>query len=249
VRDSLGDRMKRYEAATKTVVPHRQPTIIRVDGKAFHTYTRGLEKPWSWPLASAMDHVAAVLCEQIQNAVMAYVQSDEISVLLHPYRRYQTQAWFDGEIQKCASVAAGIASAEMTAQSRTIFDGEIRPAVFDGRVFVVPNECEANNYFVWRQQDATRNSIQMLARSLYSHKECHLKTCPDLQEMCFQKGQNWNNLPTYWKRGRAIVKGLRWASPGAPWEVNLETPIFSQEPGYVANRLAVWDETKTEAAE
>jgi tRNA(His) guanylyltransferase len=238
VKDAIGDRMKRYEAATRGLIPHRQPTIIRVDGKAFHSYTRGLERPWSQRFADAMDRVAIELCDEIQTAVMAYVQSDEISVLLHPYRRYQSQPWFDGEVQKTVSVAASIAGATMTALSPSLFTA-IRPAYFDARVFVVPNETEAANCFLWRQQDATRNSIQMLARSLYSHKQCDQKNGRELQEMCWQKGHNWNDVPAYWKRGRCVVRvdGI-----GGGWIVDREIPIFSEQPEYITSRLAVDDE-------
>lgn len=209
-KTSLGDRMKGYERTFKTSLPGRMPVVIRVDGKAFHTYTKGLKgepgNPWNRALSDTMDETAEKLVASIQGAEFAYVQSDEISVFVHYYKRFTSQPWFDNEVQKMVSVSAGIASATFTANSSAIWNGEIRPAVFDSRAFVLP-EAEVNNYFIWRQQDAVRNSIQMLARSLYSHKECNNKNTSELQEMTFQKGFNWNNVPGCFKRGTVVYPG------------------------------------------
>lgn len=229
--DSLGDRMKRYEVAARTSLPPRMPAIVRVDGKAFHSYTRGCERPFDGALMDAMDSVALRLCEQIQGAQLAYVQSDEVSVLVHNYKRFASDAWFDNQVQKMTSVAASLAAARMTALSPTVFR-EMREAAFDARAFVLP-EAEVANYFVWRQQDATRNSIQMLARSLYSHRECHLKTCSDLQEMTHAKGANWNDLPVAHRRGRCVVR-----VDGA-WRVDQTPPIFTSDRAYIERLLAV----------
>ena len=241
--DSIGDRMKRYEAATRSVVPYRQPTIVRVDGKAFHSYTRGLERPFCARFADCMDSVAMAMCAQMQNAALAYVQSDEISVIMNPAKGYQTQAWFDGEVQKTVSVSASIAAAVMTGLSEHIF-GKTRPAFFDSRVFVVPDAMEVSNYFLWRQQDATRNSIQMLARSLYSHTQCDKRNVSQLQEMCFAKGSNWNDLPTRWKRGRCVRREVFDLEPGvmrSRWAVDNEIPIFSQAREYITDLLRADD--------
>jgi tRNA(His) 5'-end guanylyltransferase len=202
--DALGDRMKRYEVAMRMVLPPRLPVILRVDGKAFHTYTRGLERPFSAPLMGAMDAVARRLCEEIDGAQCAYVQSDEISILIHSYKRFTSQPWFGNQVQKVVSVAAGLASAEMTAQSLAIF-GEVRPACFDARLMVLP-EGDVVNCFIWRQQDAIRNSVQMLARSLFSHKECHKKSVAELKPMCASAGQPWEDLDTRKQRGRLLLK-------------------------------------------
>lgn len=232
--DSLGDRMKRHEQACRMVLPHRMPVIMRVDGRAFHTYTRGCKRPFDERLMLAMDAVALALVDDIQGAQLAYVQSDEISILIHNYKRHASQAWFDNQVQKMTSVAASIAGATMTARSVDVFD-EMRPATFDARVFVLP-EAEVCNYFIWRQQDAVRNSIQMLARSLYSHRECDRKNGAQLQEMCWQKGQNWNDLPAHHKRGRCVVRG---EGPLAGWTVDREPPTFSERRDYIERHLAV----------
>lgn len=219
--DSLGDRMKAYEGAYKYTLPPRQPTVIRVDGKSFHTYTKGIQRPWCAKLSSAMDEVALQLCKNIQTVQMAYVQSDEISLLLHPYIRYQTQPWFAGEVQKMVSVSASIAATTMTVESEKVF-GKIKPAYFDSRVFVLPTVSEVLNYFLWRQQDATRNSVQMLARSMFSHKECDRKSCEQLKVMCADKGQPWEEVPAYYRHGRGIMR-----DDSGKWSVFKDIDSFS----------------------
>ena len=252
-KTSLGDRMKLYESATEGFLTPRTPIILRVDGKAFHTYTKGLKRPWDLVLNSVMDMTAIELCNHVQGAQIAYVQSDEISILVHGYKTHTSQAYFDGRIQKIVSVVASIAAATFTSESWRIWDegdsvpnkaSRIRPAYFDCRAFVMP-ESEVCNYFLWRQQDATRNSVQSLARALYSHKECNNKNGSQLQDMCMAKGHNWNALPTQYKRGRCIVRqtyeveSSGGASQRTRWAVDEEIPVFSQDREYINKLLAV----------
>jgi len=256
---TLGDRMKKYESAFKATLPNRLPVICRVDGKAFHTYTKGLlKKPgvaYDTKLEEVMNITAMKLCEEIQGAEFAYVQSDEISILIHGYKRFASQGWFDNKIQKMVSVSAAIASATFTLESSRIWNftdkGEVfpnhKPAYFDSRVFVLP-EDDVCNYFAWRQQDATRNSVQMLARSLYSHKECNNKNGSQLQEMTFQKGRNWNDEPTSFRRGRCIVRKFeQFQPPVGPsvtrqrWAVDSEPPVFTTDREYI-NKYLVTEE-------
>lgn len=228
--DSLGDRMKRYEESFRPVLPRRMPLIIRVDGKAFHSWTRGLERPFCALLSDAMDEAAFQLCGQIQGAQFAYVQSDEISVLVHSYKTLESQPWFGNEQQKIVSVSASIAATTLTMMSPFLFD-RMKPALFDARAFVVP-ENDVCNYFIWRQQDATRNSVQMLAQSLYSHKQLHGKNTSELQEMCFQKGHNWNDLPSGYRRGRAV-----WRKYGDGFIIDRTIPIFTQDRAFIESHL------------
>jgi len=244
-KTSLGDRMKIYEGAFRQSLPIRMPVILRIDGKAFHTYTASCERPFDERLISAMDNVGIALCEQIQGAQIAYVQSDEISVLVHNYKRFSSTPWFENQIQKMVSVSASIAAGYMTALSPTIF-GETKIAAFDARAFVLP-ESEVCNYFLWRQQDATRNSVQMVARSLYSHSQLDGKNSAELQEMIFLKtGKNWGNYPTYQKRGRCIVKETYLVAdsvaPRSKWGVDDEIPLFSEDRGYINQHLEVVEE-------
>lgn len=209
MKDELGDRMKaQYEDRTRFFLPRRTYAIIRVDGKAFHTLTKGFQKPFDKTLMEIMDNTAIAMCEEIQGARFAYVQSDEISILLTDFASIQTNAWFDGNVQKMCSVAASCATLAFN-RELTLKNGGPAfgyKAMFDARVFTIPDPIEVENYFIWRQNDATRNSIQMAARAIYSHKELEGKNVSQLQELIHQKGINWNNYNSGEKRGRCIVK-------------------------------------------
>jgi len=208
------------------------PLIVRVDGRAFHTWTRGFERPFDERIIDWMNGVATYLCHEIAGAQFAYVQSDEVSVLVHNYKRHETQPWVNNRIQKIVSLSASVAASTMTILSE-------KTAEFDARAFVLP-ESEVANYFLWRQQDATRNSIQMLARSLYSHKECDRKNTSQLQEMCFQKGKNWNDLPTSLKRGRCAVRYDVVPECSIGFTIDNEIPIWKGEGrSYVERYLAI----------
>lgn len=221
--DPLGDRMKKYEDAYRMHLSPRMPVIIRVDGKAFHTLTRGCERPFDVNLGACMDSTATALLDEVQGARFAYVQSDEISLFLCNYNTFQSQSWFDNNIQKMVSISAAVAATNFT-----LCWGKNEPVYFDSRVFILP-ENEVCNYFLWRQNDATRNSIQMVAQSMFSHKELHGKSCGDLQEMMFQKGTNWNEFKAYWKRGRVVTKE----------GVDENIPVFSQDRAYIEKFMGV----------
>lgn len=212
MKDDLGKRMKeQYEQRTRTYLPRRTYTIIRLDGKAFHTFTRGMKKPYDEIFMGMMDKTALALCAEIQGCKMVYVQSDEISLLLTDFGKITTDAWFDGQVQKMVSVAASIATAHFNVLN-SLYQIEvekkewhdIKIAMFDARVFTIPDPVEVENYFIWRQKDAVRNSISMHAQSLYSHKELNGKSQADMHDMIHAKGENWNNLPNGFKRGRTF---------------------------------------------
>lgn len=228
MHDSLGDRMKRqYEDRTRFMLPRRTFTILRVDGKAFHTFTRHCQKPYDAHLAGALDEAAAELCREAQGSCFAYVQSDEISVLLTDFATITTEAWFDGNIQKIVSVAASC----VTAAFNTSYGGD---ALFDCRAFTIPDPIEVENYFIWRQQDAVRNSIQGLAQAHFGQKQLHGLNVNELQELLFrEKGINWNDLPVNQKRGRVVryVEGGR-------WRVDSEPPTFTQDRAYLRALIA-----------
>lgn len=247
MNDSLGDRMKlNYENRTRFSLPLRANTIIRVDGKAFHTYTRGLTRPFDIGLINDMDGTAIYLCKNIMGCKFAYVQSDEISLFITDYDQLNTQAWFDNNLQKMTSVSASMATRafnELRLQRLGI--DRMKWAEFDSRVFQIPMSQEVINYFIWRQQDATRNSISAVAQSLYSHKELNGKNSNQLQEMIFQKGINWNDYPIKYKRGRIILKETytkeidpivekSTTSTRTRW-VSVEPPIFTHEPDFLLN--------------
>lgn len=228
MNDELGNRMKdRYETRTRYFLPRRTFTILRLDGKAFHTYTRGLKKPFDNGLSEDIDDAIIAMLPQIQGSVFAYTQSDEISILLTDFATPQTDTWFDGNIQKMSSVAASIITAEFNklryerfgflsrfaklANDQTLesqkTEHKHRLAFFDCRVFTIPDRTEVMNYFRWRQQDCIRNSVSMVAQANFSHKELHGKSQSDMHEMFHQKGINWTtDFTDGEKNGRIIVK-------------------------------------------
>lgn len=215
-KDALSVRQKEfYEIRTRTYLPRRTYTIIRLDGRAFHTYVRGLNKPFDEDLIEAMDSTAIYLCKNIQGAKLAYVQSDEITIVMTDFDTLQTDAWFDGEVQKIVSVSASMATREFNRvriiqqlangiDIKYILNGKL--AEFDSRVFTIPFKEEVLNNIIWRQRDCVRNSISSVAQSLFSHTQLTGKNQSDMQEMCFEKGVNWNDFPEKQKRGRVIVK-------------------------------------------
>lgn len=234
VNDQLGMRMKTYyEAIPKTKLMRRTPVAIRIDGKAFHTFTRGFQKPFDKVLIAAMQNTMRYLCENVQGAVLGYCQSDEITLILQDYATFTTDAWFDYEVQKMCSIAASMATMvfnkcfekEISDYCNNISrdeDGCLDPeqyeqwkkyiaalgkgAMFDARCFNIPKE-EVCNLIYWRQLDATRNSIQMVGQANFSQTELNGKSCNEIQDMLMtQKGINWNDFPTYLKRGSACIR-------------------------------------------
>lgn len=237
MHDNLGNRMKRqYEDRTRAMLPRRTYTIIRCDGKAFHTFTRGCEKPHDQDLANALGVSARALCEEAQGSCFAYVQSDEISVLLTDFATIHTDAWFDGNVQKIASVAASVVTATFAREY-----GRRSGALFDARAFTIPDAVEVENYFIWRQNDAVRNSIQGLAQAHFSPKQLHGMGQSEMHEMLHTKGINWNDLPAYQKRGRAVIY------EDESWRV-VEVPQWTKERDWLVSRVPrlldgrTWDE-------
>ena len=250
MKDSLGDRMKEfYENRTRIFLPRRTYTIIRVDGKAFHTYTRGLDRPFDMKLVEDMDETACYMCKNIQGAKLAFVQSDEISIVLTDFDNLNTDAWYDGNIQKITSISASLATAKFNElrQMRYIknrFDDGVtnvtyrwmelleglKTALFDSRTFTIPTKTEVINYLIWRQQDTVRNSISSVAQYHFSPKELHGKSTNEMQDMIHERGMNWNDFQPKLKRGRLILKEA-YDKDGASrtrW-VSTECPTFTQD--------------------
>lgn len=254
-------RMKeKYESRSQTHLLCGVPVIIRIDGKAFHTYTNHSEKPFDKGLIRDMQQTAVELCKQIQGAKCAITHSDEISILVTDYDTPKTHAWFNYNVQKMVSISASIATAEFNKLrlKRELFENamknddertkygdiisEFRLANLDSRAFNIPKD-QIKSYFVARQRDAVKNSIQSLAQSLYSQKELENKSENQMQELCFQKGHNWNDLSCFEKRGSFICKVERKFTPNPyknkrtgeiiqpgettrkVWEVMEETPM------------------------
>ena len=265
-KTSLGDRMKQYEAVPKNFLMRKNPVIIRLDGKAFHTFTRGFEKPFDKIIETAMTETMLYLCKNIQGCVLGYTQSDEITLVLCDYQKIDTDAWFEYNVQKMVSISAAMATFKFNEVLRDtcwkIFDEagcnftkEVellvkkseKGAFFDARAFSIPRH-EVVNCLIWRQQDATRNSIQALAQSLYSHNELQGINCNKLQDKMFtEKGVNWNDLTTYQKRGACAIQKLvtktsktKGTVTRYSWVIDDEIPIFTQDRSYIEDRITFY---------
>lgn len=232
--DNFGDRMKTYENAFRTHLPRRLPVILRIDGCHFHTYTKGLDKPFDERLAHVFWETGKFLAKEIMGCKLVYHQSDEISILLTNNDKLTTEAWFKNNLQKIVTVAASLA----TAKFNELMRGQIpdQPlATFDCRAWVLPQD-EVTNYFLWRQMDATKNSISMLAQSQFSHRELAGLNGKQLQDkLVLEKQMNWNDLPVWQKRGVCIVRQeyINEDVVRRKWEVDHETPIFSKSREYI----------------
>lgn len=276
--DNLGDRMKGYEGVSRNFLTRRVPAIIRLDGKAFHTFTKGMKKPFDSVLTQTMQETMKYLCENIQGCVLGYTQSDEITLVLTDYATIQTDAWFGYNIQKMCSISASMATSvfnkvfyrsidnyfnqedilstmfgenseskdRLRQYADTLKNALAKGALFDSRAFSIPKE-EVCNCLIWRQQDATRNSIEAVGQANFSHHELHKKTCNMIQEMLWsQRGINWNDFPTELKRGSCCVKrqfeetiddprnpGQKITVCRNRWIIDHEIPIFTQDREYI----------------
>ena len=216
----LGTRMKRYEQTYQQTTPRRAYTLMRLDGRAFHSYLRHAEKPFDPTFVQHMDEVAVALCKEIQGARFAYTQSDEVSLLLTDFDSPQSEPWFGGRVDKMTSISASIASVVMHERRRS---SSLRPQ-FDCRVWSMSDPVEVANYFVWRQRDAVRNSIQMLGQHHFTQAELHCKNTDEIQEMLFQKHRvKWSFLDPEIKRGRVV------AYAAEAWRVSA-APHFTADP-------------------
>ena len=259
-RDALGDRMKKYEYITRTYLVPRMPVIIRLDGKAFHTFTRGFKRPFDEVLISTMQDTTKYLCENIQGCVLGYTQSDEITLVLVDYKKLNSCAWFDNNIQKMCSIAASMATfafnrffvANLNAFYEFNTDIDLteigyhitfseedngkyyeaykkaaeKGAMFDARVFNIPKE-EVCNCVLWRQNDATRNSVEMVAQAHFSHGVLQNKSQSQMQDMLMlEKGINWNDFPVHQKRGSCCIKVQEDEDKRPKWIIDKNIPIF-----------------------
>lgn len=208
-KNNLGNRMKRYENVNRNFLTNRTPVIVRIDGKAFHSFTKGCNKPFDDNIIKAMIEAAKGLANEMQGFKIGYVQSDEASFLLTDYDDINTSAWFDNNINKIVSVSASIFTAHFNdryepSNKKSSCKGK-KLAYFDARAFNVP-ESDVSNYFMWRAKDWERNSLQMFAMSFFSHKQLHLKNRQKIHEMLHLEGKNWYYLADIYKNGTWICK-------------------------------------------
>lgn len=261
MHDDLGDRMKsQYEGRTRYLLPRRTYSLLRVDGRAFHTYTRGLPRPFDEGLTDDMDTTAKALCEAIDGAQLAFVQSDEISVLFTDFATPETNAWFDGNLQKIVSIGASVATVAFNAARAA--RGPLPPAKgwaqFDGRAFTIPDRTEVENYFIWRQQDAIRNSILMVAQSHYSPSAMHGHSTAELRKMLVsEKNVDWASFSARFRNGRVISRKITTSDveytdkrtgelrrvegvARRTWEADA-APVFTEERGFLRQHVPSYE--------
>jgi tRNA(His) guanylyltransferase len=216
--EALDARMKHYEHLCAAQAMPRLPTLARIDGRAFHSFTRGLARPFDEGFVNLMRQVTLKLVEETE-ARCGYTQSDEISLGWY-FEEPGQEIFFGGKLAKMVSVTASIATYWFNRLAPEHLPAKHcgTPAYFDSRVWCVPTLPEAANYFLWREQDAVRNSIQMAAQAQFSHKQIHKKNTNELQEMLFHKGINWNDYPAKFKRG-SVVRRLRELRRYTPEEI------------------------------
>jgi tRNA(His) guanylyltransferase len=266
-KNDLTKRMKEnYELRFRHFLPRRTYVLVRVDGRSFHSYTRGLEKPYDRELMECMDAAAIELCKGVAGAKFAFVQSDEISLLMTDFEDISSQAWFDNCQNKIESITASIATmafnlkvAEFNREGKTKLGITKKPnAMFDSRAWVIPDPIEVENYFVDRQQDAARNSVTLLASNYAAHKQLHGKSTSDRHEIIHEAGDNWANHPVRFKHGGIIsrvcsidyetgslnpCKGKGTPTVRHHWAVDEQTPIFTQNREYLRNMIPRhWEE-------
>lgn len=259
---TLHDRMKEYEAVTRTSLTRRVPVIVRVDGKAFKTFTKGFEKPFDKAFRDTMVDTMKFMCENIQGCVFGYTQSDEITLVLTDYETIKTEAWFDYDVRKMVSISASMA----TMQFNKMFaknipyvaspytdkkDGWVKQAIFDSRVFSLPKD-EVANCLIWRQLDAIRNSIETTGQTYFSHKQLYKLNQEEIKELLLKDAKvNWEDYNTDYKYGVSCykveteIKHVREDSGEEPiktmtrkkWYVDHETPQFKDNRDFIEKYL------------
>lgn len=240
VHDALGTRMKEYERRNQYYLQRRTPVAIRVDGRAFHSYTKGLNRPFDNIFQNTMIQTMETLCEQIQNCIFGYVQSDEITFILKDYTQLNTSAWFEYRTDKLCSISASLAtyyfnkyfaenanriiSADPTSSYSITLSKCIneKAATFDARCFNIPKE-EVVNLVYWRQLDAVRNSILSCGQAEFSHKELMNKSCKEIKTMLEDIGKSWDKIPIYKQRGTACRR------EEGTWVTDYSMPLLLKE--------------------
>lgn len=205
-KNALGARMKTYEAAYRRALEPGQYTIIRVDGKAFHNVTSKLERPYDAAFMTVMDLTMVRTAKEMQNMVLAYVQSDEISFLLYNPSKAHPDQWMGGVLDKMVSISAGYATAYFNAAWYRCYD-QVSCAVFDSRVYTIPNANEVINYFVWRHNDCTRNSVAMMAQQQFSRNDLHGVDVGEQKKMLVKAGEPWEDEPDRFRFGQFFYYG------------------------------------------
>ena len=243
-KKGLHKRMKEnYEDRAQTYLLRRTPVILRFDGVAFHTFTKGMKLPNDELFKRAMNQTMLDLCRNIQGCVFGFSQSDEITLVLTDYKKLNTDAWLDYSVQKMCSIGASMATLyfniNLMKEVEALKDGEdldfysskLFKATFDCHCFNMPKE-EVVNSLIWRQEDATRNAISALGQAHFKQSDLHKKNGNQVQDMLMkQKGVNFNNEPIYYKRGACATRGEE------GWVLDLKCPVFTKDNEYIARYI------------
>jgi tRNA(His) 5'-end guanylyltransferase len=245
--DALSIRMKAYEHTTRQIMPRRSYTITRVDGRAFRTLLRNAQSPVDYHVLDLMGEVARSLCMDISGAVLGYVQSDEVSVLSTDFDTVRTQPHFGGVVQKLASTAAATATAAWHQALNDMSPPEWCGATFDGRVFQIPDQVEVVNYFLWRQRDAKRNALQLVARHYASHAELQGMNTDRIHRLLAENHILFGDFPESVRRGRYVFRlNDGWcvatapeirATPLNPLALLVPAPSQFERPGLPTRRV------------
>ncbi len=207
MNDALGDRMKGYENISRDYLMSKTPVIVRVDGRAFHTYTKNFTYPFDKNIINAMCEAARFVQSDMQNFIMGYVQSDEASFVMYDIAGNETQPWLGNNKQKIISIVASIFTVAFNNWIANNVHKGLPWAIFDARAFNLPSNIEVANYFLWRYKDWIRNSINMYARHFFSHKEMENKSIPEIHEMLHTLGKNWVTDLTNQEKNGTILLG------------------------------------------
>ena len=244
VHDELGKRMKAYENESNMKLVKKLPVIIRVDGRAFHTFARKLEKPFDDILIDSMQETMRYLCKHVAGCVLGYCQSDEISLLVQDYKNEETQAWFEYRINKLCSATASMATFAFNRAFENnvteFYNDCIDNEENDNRMKTLLECCdkgatfnEVTNYFYWREADAMRNSVEMVGHANFSAKQLHKVNNDGIKKILLEKGIDYDKIPIYKQRGACCIKTKMpsFSQDNKPimrtvWVVDIDIPIF-----------------------
>lgn len=203
--EALGDKHKKFEGMYYHYFLPNIPIVVRLDGRAFHTFTKGLNRPFDERLSNMMIDTTIELVKQT-HASIGYTQSDEITLVFSG----SDQPLFGGRQSKIETTLAAIASAKFNQLLMTTIPEKVSLLpTFDARAFQYPTKELAVESLIWRETDATRNSLTMLAHAHYSHKELQGKGFKAKHDMLHAVGVNWNDMPVHFKRGTYIKRQVK----------------------------------------
>lgn len=243
---NLEDKCQYYRSLTDYRLLPNSNILVMLDGKNFSKLVKNnFEKPFDDCFIRMMNETAKFLCENVQGCKFAYVQSDEISLLITDYDTPETDMLFGGRLCKIQSILASLATSEFNRWftiwnlnkcydnvSVGEFISKMKMAQFDCKAWVVPNVNDVFSYFLYRQLDCIKNSKQQTAQTYIPHKELLGKNADEQIAMCIDRCiVDWNMFEDKYKYGRFIAK-----------EVTTQTKVVKGETVIFArNKFKVFD--------